>query len=175
MSADDYSSVAWLLYVKIAGDERTAYYVYQYEPHPYTHQEIGENLSYPGHFDTGYDHAFEDFDLAWLQRHMSTVADFETETGAQATVEEYGVKRWAPGAASYLKDVMSLFEGEGLNYAIWLWETEWKPYTDEVNDFNWRFGPNPANIVDVPNELQDVLTSYWRLNRLRPSNVSWVE
>jgi hypothetical protein len=70
---------------------------------------------------------------------------------------------------------MSLFEEMRLNYSIWLWETEWTEYTDEVNDFNWRFGSDPNNTTDIPNELQDVLTSYWALNRLRPSNVSWIQ
>lgn len=175
VSADDYSSVDWLPYVTIVDDDRTAYFVDQYEPHPYTHQEVGTGFSYPGHFDTDYNGTAEDFDLAWLQRHMGTVADFEANNGAQATVEEYGLARWAPGAAGYLNDLMSLFEEQDLNYAIWVWETEWKEYTDEVNDFNWRFGTDPANLVDIPNELQDVLTSYWKLNRLRPSNVTWIK
>lgn len=173
VSADDYSSLAWLPYVKLVEDERTAYYVDQYEPHVYTHQDAGSGLSYPGHFDTNYDGTLEDFDLAWLQRQMSRVSDFEASSGAQATVEEYGLVRWAAGAEDYLNDGMSLFEEQGLNYAIWAWETEWKEYTDEVNAFNWRFGTEAENLVEVPNELQDVLTSYWALNRLRPSNVSW--
>lgn len=175
VSADDYSSVDWLPYMKVVYDDRTAYFVDQYEPHPYTHQDVGARLTYPGHFDTDFDGQAEDFDLGWLRRHMSIVATFETDAGAQATVEEYGVKRWAPGGASYLNNVMSLFEDLNLNYAIWVWETEWKEYTDEVSDFNWRFGPDPSSLTDVPNELQDVLTSYWELNRLRPSNVHWIE
>jgi hypothetical protein len=175
VGADDFSSVDWLPFVTIVDDEKTAHYVDQYEPFIYTHQEAQAGFSYPGQFDTDFSGTSETFDLQWLQRHMSTVSAFEADTGRQATVEEFGVHRWAAGAADYLNELISIFEDSNWNYAIWLWETEWEEYTDVVNDFNWRFGVDPTNMVDVPNELQDVLTTYWALNRLRPSNVTWIE
>lgn len=175
VSADDSSSLDWLPYVQIADDERTAYFIDQYAPHPYTHQARGEDLTYPGVFDTDYDGARETFDQAWLEDYLSAIDSFRSETGRQVTIEEYGLVRYAPGAAGYLSDVISLFEDKGVNYAIWVWETEWAPYTDEVNEFNWRFGTDPSNTKDEPNELQDVLARFWAANRLRPSGVIWSE
>jgi hypothetical protein len=174
VGADDFSSIDWLPYVAIVEDEKTAYYVDQYEPFTYTHQESQASFSYPGQFDTDFNGTSETFDLQWLQRHMSKVTAFELDTDRHATVEEFGVHRWAAGAADYLNDLIAIFENSNWNYAIWVWETEWREYTDEVNDFNWRFGTDPRNLVDLPNELQDVLSSYWALNRLRPSNVTWI-
>lgn len=175
VSSDDFSSVDWLPYVKVVGDQRTAYYVDQYEAYPYTHQERSAHLSYPGFFDTDFGGESETFDFAWLQDYLATIDQFRAETGRNVTVEEYGLVRYAPGAADYLIDVMSIFEAKGLNYAIWVWETEWEPYTSEVNEFNWRFGTDPANTKDVPNALQDALTRFWAANKLRPSNVTWAK
>jgi hypothetical protein len=174
-SSDDFSSVDWLPYVTIVDDERTANFVDQYEAHPYTHQERGANLSYPGFFDTDFDGDSETFDLTWMQDYLTTLDRFRAETDRHVTIEEYGLVRYAPGAASYLNDVMTLFEDKGLNYAIWVWETEWQPYTDEVNEFNWRFGIDPNNTQDTPNELQDALVRFWSANTLRPSNVVWAD
>lgn len=175
VSADDFSSLDWLPYAKLVDDERTAYFVDQYAPHPYTHQARGEDLSYPSILDTDYDGDSESFDKAWLEDYLEAVDGFRSETGRQVTIEEYGLVRYAPRAASYLSDVMGLFEDKGVNYAIWLWETKWTPYTNEVNEFNWRFGTNAANTQDVPNDLQDVLVRFWAANHLRPSNVTWGE
>jgi hypothetical protein len=97
VSADDYSSVAWLPFVTIVDDEKTAYFVDQDEPHAYTHQGIDDHLGYPGNFDTDYDGVSEEFDFSWLERHMSTVSKFEAANGAHVTVEEYGLARWSPG------------------------------------------------------------------------------
>lgn len=175
VSADDFSSLDWLSYAKLVDDERTTYFVDQYAPHPYTHQAPGEDLSYPGIFDTDYDGDNESFDKAWLEDYLEAVDGFRSETGRQVTIEEYGLVRYAPGAANYLSDVMGLFEDKGVNYAIWLWETKWTPYTNEVNEFNWRFGTDAANTQDVRNDLQDVLVRFWTANHLRPSNVTWGE
>lgn len=175
VSADNFSSVEWLPYVALVDDERTAYFVDQYAPHAYTHQDSDAGLTYPGTFDTHYDGVIEDFDLEWLREHMQIVADFEADTGRQVTVEEFGVQRWAPNAAEYLDDLIGLFEEQGLNYSIWEWASFWEEYSDSVNAFNWRFGPDPENATEVVNDLQGVLESYWALNWLRPSNVEWTE
>jgi hypothetical protein len=175
VSADDYSSVGWLPYIARVDDERTAYFVDQYEPHDYSHQDFDEGIAYPGRFDADFDGQPDEVDQAWLQAHMSTVADFMAQTGAFVTVEEYGAQRWAPGAAQYLADEMEIFEDLGLNYSIWEWASPWKEYADSVNAFNYKFGPHPANTTPVENELLEVLQSFWARNDLRPSMVEWAE
>lgn len=175
VSADDYSSVGWLPYIALVDDERTAYYVDQYEPHDYSHQDSDEGIVYPGTFDADFDGLPDQVNEAWLQAHMSTVADFMAQTGAFVTVEEYGAQRWSPGAAQYLADETEIFEDLGLNYSIWEWASPWKEYADSVNAFNYKFGIDPANTTPVENELLDVLQSFWARNNLRPSMVEWTE
>ncbi len=63
---------------------------------------------------------------------------------------------------------MDRFEERGLNYALWLWETSWEPCREEVNAFNFRFGPDPDNTTEVLSDLMDVITAYWSRNTLRP-------
>lgn len=173
VSADDYSSIAWLPYVAIVDDERTAYFVDQYEPHEYSHQDADVGLAYPGRFDTDFDGELDDIDGDWLRDHLSTVEDFMAETGRQVTVEEYGVRRWSPGAAQYLADEIDIFEELGLNYSIWEWASSWTEYSDSVNAFNYKFGIDSENIVPIENELLDLLEIYWARNTLRPSMVEW--
>jgi hypothetical protein len=175
VSADDYSSIAWLPYVAIVDDGRTAYFVDQYEPHAYSHQDADADIPYPGAFDADFDGELDQVDADWLHAHMSTVADFMAATGRRVTVEEFGVQRWSPGASQYLADEMDLFEELGRNYSIWEWASSWKEYSDSVNAFNYKFGADPANITPVENELLGVLESYWARNTLRPSTVEWTD
>jgi len=83
-------------------------------------------------------------------------------------VNEFGVMRWEPGADAFMADQMDLFEERGLNYALWLWETSWEPYVEEVNAFNFRFGPDPNSFTDVQSDLMDVIVEHWSRNALRP-------
>ena len=173
VSADDFSSIEWLPYVNLVTDERTLYYVDQYAPHAYTHQDASAIFSYPGTFDTDFDGDSEVFDLAWLEDHLNGIDAFMAQTGEHVAVEEFGVHRWSPGAVNYLSDEMALFEARNLNYAIWEWTSSWKEYSVEVNDFNVKFGTDSENVNEMDNELLAVLISYWARNTLRPSMVSW--
>ena len=66
---------------------------------------------------------------------------------------------------------MNLFDARGLNHALWSWDPAWDYWTEEVNEFVFRFGPDPKNISDVPsNDLMDAITANWSRNTVRPSN-----
>jgi len=38
-----------------------------------------------------------------------------------------------------------------------------------VNDFTFRFGPDPRNAAEVDNDLQNVIQDFWSRNQARPS------
>ena len=69
-----------------------------------------------------------------------------------------------------MDDQMALFEELGINHALWKWASTWRPMTEEVNEFNFRFGPDPNNHTDTPNDLMDVILKYWSRNTIRLSN-----
>jgi hypothetical protein len=165
-----YSAVEWLPYLQPTGDPRTVYIVHQYAPHVYTHQAPPAANTYPGEFDTDWDGEDDQFDKGWLENLLSTVDDFASTHGVPVAVNEFGVVRWVPGAAGFMDDQMDLFEQRGLNHALWLWETSWEPYAEEVDAFNFRHGPDPDNRTDVPSsDLMDVIAGYWGHNTVRPS------
>jgi len=168
-----YSGVEWLPYLQPTGDSRTVYMVHQYAPHHYTHQEPGFlgrlEFTYPGVFDIDWDGEDDQFDRDWLDDLLSAVDDFAAEHGVPVAVNEFGVVRWVPGAAEFMDDQMDLFEQRGMNYALWMWETSWEPYAEEVDAFNFRHGPDPHTHTDVAgSDLMDVIVGYWGRNTMRP-------
>ncbi|MGD2205614.1 MAG: cellulase family glycosylhydrolase [Anaerolineae bacterium] len=167
-----YSGVEWLPYLQPTGDPRTVYAVHHYAPHLYTHQWWDSlDCAYPGWCDLDWDGDYDDWlDRAWLDDLLSTVDDFETTHGVPVAVNEFGVMRWEPGAAAYMDDQMDLFEQRGMNQALWVWDPAWEPWTEEVDAFNFRHGPDPQNHSDVSSsELMDTILSYWGRNTIRPS------
>ena len=167
-----YSGIAWLPYLQPTGDPRTVYTVHQYEPFVYTHQEPPLTNTYPGEFDTGWDGDDDQFNRAWLENLLSTIDIFTATHGVPVAVNEFGVVRWEPGAADFMDDQMDLFEQRGMNHALWVWDPSWEPWTEEVNAFNFRHGPDPNNHTDVESsDLMDVIIEYWGRNTIRPSSV----
>jgi hypothetical protein len=177
MGGMSYSSVKWLPYMEITGDPRTVYTFHQYQPHLYTHQAVDGTYTYPGYIDTDWDGIDEYVDKSWLDRLLSNADEFIAGKGGGTVVvacNEYGIVRWVPGAAVFMDDLMDLFEQRGFNYALWEWGPSYTPYAEEVNAFNFRFGPDPGSTQDVESShLLEVIKSYWAQNTLRPSDVQF--
>jgi hypothetical protein len=169
-----YSALGWLPYIQPSADERTVYMVHQYAPHRYTHQQADELVfTYPGVFDTDWDGTDDLFNRAWLENLLSAVDTFAAAHDLPVSVNEFGIVRWVPGAAAFMDDQMDLFEQHGMNHALWVWDPAWEPFAEEGHDaFNFRFGPDPGNHLDVPSsELLSVISGYWGRNTIRPSSI----
>lgn len=165
-----YSAVEWLPYVETTLDQHTVYMFHQYAPVIYTHQDPSQNSSYPGEYDVDWDGISDQFNRSWLDNLLQTVDNFGAAHNVPSAVNEFGVCRWVPGGAVFMRDLMDLFEGRGLNHALWVWDPSWEPYTSEVDNFNFRHGSNPNNHIDVSSsDLMDVIVHFWSRNTLRPS------
>ena len=177
IGGNGYSGVAWLPYLQPTDDSRTVYMVHQYEPQDgYTHQEPPLIHTYPGMFDTDDDGTVDGFNRIWLDNLLGTVDRFVATHGVPVAVNEFGLMRWEPGAAEFMDDEMDLFERRGMNHALWDWGVSWKPFAEEVNEFDFRFGPDPDNHTDVDSsDLIEVIKKYWSRNTIRPSNIMPVE
>ena len=168
-----WSSVRWLPYLEPTGDPRTVYLVHQYEPQTqYTHQESRyPKHGYPDQFDLDWDGEKDDFNKEWLENYLGIIDQFQEKWQVPLAVNEYGIVRWIPGGEVFLDDQLTLFEARGLNHAIWMWDPDWQPWTDEVNAMNYRFGQDPKSQEDIyPNPLMDLLEDYWSRNEIRPSD-----
>lgn len=79
--------------------------------------------------------------------------------------------RWQPGAADYMRDQIELFEARRMNHALWVWDPSWEAWTEEVNAFNFRHGPDPGEHADAAtSELIKVIVEYWGRNSVRPTD-----
>jgi hypothetical protein len=171
VGGNDYSSVEWLLYFQPVNDPHVIYTIHQYSPHEYTHQDPPDPThTYPGEFDVNYDGRPETFDRDWLESLLSFAGDFTAKYNAPVAVNEYGVERWEPGAADYIRDEMDLFEQHGWNYAAWQWQPAWPPLAEGDNSFNFRSGSDPKRTSEVENTLFSAYIAAWKRNTLRPSN-----
>jgi len=175
VGADGYSSVAWLPSLTPVDAENMVYVAHQYMPYDtYTHQNKRGKNSYPDTFDIDDDGKSETFDKNYLSTLLQPVRQYAKKYDVSVAIDEFGVKRWVPGAADYLYDLLDLFENEGWNYAIWEWSTGYEPFGLEVDDFNYKLGTDPANkTILLDNPILNVLRAYWSLNSIRPSNAPW--
>ena len=69
--------------------------------------------TYPGEFDLDWDGEPDTFDRAWLEDFLSILSDFQQEHGVPVAVNEFGVIRWVPNAADFMRDEMDIFEEDG--------------------------------------------------------------
>jgi hypothetical protein len=89
--------------------------------------------------------------------------------GVPVAVDEYGVARWVPGAADFMRDSMALFEQRGMNHAFWVWNTSWPPH-QENDAMDYLHGPDPANYSNMDTSaMLDVIRANWSQNTVRPS------
>ncbi|MBN1565182.1 MAG: cellulase family glycosylhydrolase [Anaerolineae bacterium] len=177
VSPMSWGAVRWLPYLRVFddprySDPRMVYTIHQYEPQDqYTHQEPGGTHTYPGSFDLTWDGQPDAFNRAWLDGYLSVIDDFQAMYGVPVAVTEYGLGRYVPNAADFMRDEMALFEARGLNHAFWAWNSIWPPRNVQNDGFDILHGPDPDNHTTVDNDLLDVVLANWRQNTVRPSNV----
>jgi len=115
----------------LVDDSRVIYSFHHYLPHAYTHQGVRHilnpasadtrgTLSYPGNspsYDNGKDIQY--WNKEALEKSMRPVVDFQKRhPGARIYIGEFGVARWASGAAQWLQDSIDLFEKHGWDWSF---------------------------------------------------------
>ena len=172
VGGNGYSNVPFLEFVTPTADKRSVYVAHNYSPWRYTGQDPDGKLTYPGDFDDDGDGKPERIDRAYVDRVLDRVAGFGRKHRAPVAVMEFGVSRWAPGAAGFLADSLAAMEERSIPSALWVWPSSFQPYEIDNSSYNYLFGTDPKNRQEVAkNPLTDVIKLYWGRNRLRPSNV----
>ncbi|MGF1632309.1 MAG: glycoside hydrolase family 5 protein [Phycisphaerae bacterium] len=101
------------------------YTVHVYDPLEFTHQGVfaqtPTGVKYPGMING------ELWDRERLRQELMPVREFQLDYGVPVFIGEFSAPRWAPGAAEYLRDAISIFEEFGWdwtyhsfrNYHVW--------------------------------------------------------
>ena len=166
VSAMGYGAVNWLPYLKTNSDKYIVYTVHDYAPVGYTHQSSDSPVSYPGSVGgTPID--------TTLANNKTTLSKFKSKNGVTVASNELGLNRWTPNGQLFSQKQMGIFEGLGMNYAVWMWFPSFV-IKDDDQGFNFRLGPNPNSTKDVSSsKLMDAMKKYWGKNTLRPSKVKF--
>jgi hypothetical protein len=166
-----YSSLEWLPYIIPTDDTKTVYVVHQYAPVRYTHQTARLKIIYPGVYNLDWDRNKDNFNKEWIDALFIDIDEFIVKYRVPVAITEFGLMRWEPGAARFMEDQMALLEKRGLNHALWVWDPSYRPWTEEVDAFNFRHGPEKRNHSDVDrSDLMTVIRKYWGKNTIRPSS-----
>lgn len=154
----------------IRGDN-IIYTTHNYQPHQYTHQGI-ENIqatdlkqayldtqrAWPGEFtDTGGGW----WDKARLKEELKPMIDFQKRHNVRIYVSEFGVVKWAPNAADYLRDSLELYEEMGWDWSIHALDENpiWSPeYSDKFEQ------SKDAKRVESMTERGKVIAEYMSRN-----------
>ena len=145
-----------------------------YLPHEFTHQGIpmdGKSsikltsdilVRYPGNIAGTF------VDKAALRRLLSPVREFQLANNARIFVGEFSAIRWAPGAARYLDDCISIFEEYGWDWAYHAFR-EWPAWSVEHRN-------EPADLqthipAQSPTDRALVLRKWFAKNQ-RPHSVA---
>jgi hypothetical protein len=152
IEADGWDSPEAFTWMRPVWVPNVIYETHMYWPYEYTHQGVDrpwvtpeDRPAYPGTFNG------RPLDRAALARRLAPVREFQRAYGARILVGEFSVARWAPGAAQYLTDCISLFEDYGWDWiyhafrerSAWNLEHEDLPYTLE------KVSPEPTDRARV--------------------------
>ena len=110
MESNNMDSPAAYAYMSPLALTNIIYQVHMYIPSDYTHQGVfgGGSMPYPDP-ERGRDYA-------WLRKTLGRVRDFQLRHGARIYVGEFSAVAWAPGAARYIEDCISIFEEYGWDW-----------------------------------------------------------
>lgn len=172
VSCAGWGNYSWLSYLTVMNDPYLVFAFHQYVPQGYTHQESGANISYPGKFDIDEDGTQDTFNKAWLEDLFNDISRAQKKLRHPLVCNEYGIKRYVPGAHVFINDELELMEQRGINHAIWMWYPAWEAWKDnaEMNDFNFRMTAAANQTIEADNPLLTVIKNYWARNTIRPSN-----
>jgi hypothetical protein len=145
------------------------YQVHMYYPGAFTHQGLqtdqgiakDKNLKnsavhYPGIIDG------KQMDKEALRRCLAPAREFQLANNARIYVGEFSAIRWAPGAARYLDDCISIFEEYGWDWTYHSFR-EWAGWS--VEHENEPYDIHNHVPATTPTDRLQVLSKYFAKNR----------
>ncbi len=147
VSPDGYANLAFSALIDRHAVAGQVLAVHDYSPRAYTHQGAGANIAF-----------------------NPSLAQFDQPLTGPWMLGEFGVARWAPGAAGYLERRIAAAEAGGAAWTVFRWDSGWRVYENAENRFNALYGDDAeANHPDPTSTLLDTLSRAWSSNIERPA------
>ena len=105
-------------------DSKVVYSFHFYAPHSYTHQGIKQNqdtkgqIVYPGKLKAFPTSAEIMWDRDELLKYPSIAVTFQQKYNVRILIGEFGVIRWAPGAAKWIEETLSVFDKHDFDWCF---------------------------------------------------------
>lgn len=164
---DSPDSFSWLEPVDVPN---VIYQAHMYWPGAYTHQGVKtdqgvakdkdftkNSLTYPGMIEG------KPIDKEALRRYLEPVRRFQLAHNARIYIGEFSAARWAPGAATYLDDCISIFEEYGWDWTYHAFR-EWPGWSVEHADLPYDRSNHPK--ATQPTERFLVLQKWFAKNEI---------
>ena len=105
-------SLCWGLksFPRLKGDP-IVYAIHNWNPHYYTHQGVYGPKDAVANWEGGAK------GRAYFEEDMAAAIEFQKRHNVRIWVSEFGVARWAPDAAQYLRDSIEFFEAHGWDWS----------------------------------------------------------
>ena len=128
------------------------YSVHMYEPGAFTMQGVTPDqpmgVTYPGKISGAF------WDRAQMARSLQVVAEYQRHYHVAIFIGEFSAIRWAPGAADWLRDAISIFEKNGWDWSYHAFR-EWQGWSVE-------YGPDKnATVPSAPPTDRELLLRSW--------------
>lgn len=164
VTCNEWANPSSFKYLLPINEKNIFYTFHMYEPGDYTHQGIQNNYEAQkkGQYVT---YPKPGIDKTWLRNVMLPVRDFQLKYGARIYVGEFGVIRFAPGAAQYLDDLISIFEEYNWDWTFHAFR-EW---------YNWSAEHTSVleenKVSPTPTDRLQILLKYYKKNQIGKDSV----
>lgn len=169
IETDEWDGPTPYLEMKPVDVPNVIYQVHMYFPGDFTHQGVftdqgiakdnNQNVAtvtYPGMIARHWT------DKETLRRWLEPVREFQRAYDARIYVGEFSAIRWAPGAAQYLDDCISIFEEYGWDWTYHAFR-EWPGWSVEAANLPFDRNHHPA--ATEPTDRFLVLQKWFRKNK----------
>jgi aryl-phospho-beta-D-glucosidase BglC (GH1 family) len=153
ITSDDWSRPRAFNYMTTIDMPKIIYQAHMYEPLNYTYQEAdGPAKTYPGNIDGKVENK------ETLREYLQPVRDFQLAHNVHIYIGEFSAFRWAPGAETYLDDLISIFEE-------YCWDWSYHAYREaHVWDLEYTENRNKKEKATEPTARMKVLRKWWAKN-----------
>ena len=134
------------------------YSIHMYSPGEYTHQGVNDTSYTKQFYAKRFDYRAAGWNRERLAKSMEAVRQFQQKYNAKIQVGEFSVAIWAPGGASYLNELVSVFEKYKWDWTYHAFR-EWDGWSLEHE------GTPDKMVPSRDNDRKQVMFKYFKLNK----------